>query len=153
MDATLNENIPNALDFIMASTTKMDSLLSGLLDVCRLNTATTDLKQMDMDTIISNITASVEYQIKESAAKIDIEALPPCVGDPLQINRVFTNLLTNALKFLDRSRPGEIDTTSNKSTPKKSLLSTLQEKRKTGKNRLIDQRAVIEKSSSKFLAK
>ncbi len=96
------------MNFILASTTKMDSLLSGLLDVCRLNTAATDVKQIDMNAMMSNITASMEYQIKESAAKIDIEALPPCAGDSSQINRVFSNLLTNALKFLDESRPGQI---------------------------------------------
>ena len=108
MDVTLNEDVPNALGFIMASTTKMDSLLSGLLDVCRLNTAATDVKHIDMNAMMSNITASMEYQLKESATKIDIEALPPCLGDPLQINRVFTNLLTNALKSLDESKPGQI---------------------------------------------
>ncbi|MFC1737589.1 PAS domain S-box protein [Planctomycetota bacterium] len=108
IDIALNKNIPDALNFILASATKMDSLLSGLLDVCRLNTAATDVKQIDMNAMMSNITASMEYQIKESVAKIDIEALPPCVGDPSQINRVFSNLLTNALKFLDESRPGQI---------------------------------------------
>ncbi|MBN2456893.1 MAG: PAS domain S-box protein [Sedimentisphaerales bacterium] len=108
MDITLNKNIPDALNFILASTTKMDSLLTGLLDVCRLHTAATDVKQIDMNAMMSNITASMEYQIKESAAKIDVEDLPPCVGDPSQINRVFSNLLTNALKFLDESRPAQI---------------------------------------------
>lgn len=108
LDIALNEEIPNALDFILASTTKMDSLLSGLLDICRLNTAATNVRRIDMNSMMSDITASMTYQIKESAAKIDIEALPPCVGDPSQINRVFSNLLTNALKFLDKSRPGKI---------------------------------------------
>ena len=34
--------------------------------------------------------------------------LPSCAGDPSQINRVFSNLLANGLKFLDESRPGQI---------------------------------------------
>jgi len=108
MDIALNKNIPDALNFISASTTKMDSLLSGLLDVCRLNTAATDVKHIDMNAMMSNITASMKYQIKEAAAKVDVASLPPCVGNPSQINRVFSNLLTNALKFLDESRPGQI---------------------------------------------
>ena len=104
----LNEDIPDALSFIMASTTKMDSLLSGLLDVCRLKTVAMNVKAIDMNAVMVNVTASVEYQIKEAAAKVDIDPLPPCLGDPSQIDRVFSNLLTNALKFLDESRPGQI---------------------------------------------
>ncbi|MHC4364023.1 MAG: PAS domain S-box protein [Planctomycetota bacterium] len=108
VDVTLNEDIPNALDFIVASTTKMDSLLSGLLDLSRLDTVATNVKAIDMKAMMADVAVSMEYQIKEAAAKVDVDPLPPCVGDPSQINRVFSNLLTNALKFLDESRPGQI---------------------------------------------
>jgi len=108
LDVALNENIPNALNFILASSKKMDSLLSGLLDVCRLNTTVAKMKQIDMNALISNVVSSMKYQINQSAAKIDIEALVPCVGDFSQINRVFSNLLANSLKFLDESKPARI---------------------------------------------
>ncbi|MBW8039973.1 MAG: PAS domain S-box protein [Planctomycetes bacterium] len=108
MDIALNEDIPNALDFILASGTKMDSLLSGLLDYCRLGTAVMDIKSIDMNTMMADVSGNMEYQIKEAKAKVDIEPLRPCLGDSSQINRIFTNLLTNALKFLDESRPGQI---------------------------------------------
>jgi signal transduction histidine kinase len=108
VDVKLNEDIPNALDFILASTTKMDSLLSGLLDLSRLDSVATNVQAIDMNAMTANVAASMEYQIKEAAAKVDVDPLPPCIGDPSQINRVFSNLLTNALKFLDESRPGQI---------------------------------------------
>ncbi|MHC4221421.1 MAG: PAS domain-containing sensor histidine kinase, partial [Planctomycetota bacterium] len=120
VDATVNKDIPEALDVIMASTTKMDLLLSGLLDLCRLNTAVTNVKHIDVNAMMYDIIASMKYQIKESAVKIDIETLPACVCDPSQISRVFSNLLTNALKFLDESRPGKI-CISGKSQNNKSI--------------------------------
>jgi PAS domain S-box-containing protein len=104
----LNKDIPNALDFILTSTAKMDSLLSGLLDLCRLNTAEMKTEPIDMNAMMTDIAASIEYQIEQAAAKVDTEPLPRCLGDVSQINRVFTNLLTNALKFLGESRPGQI---------------------------------------------
>ncbi|MHC4735191.1 MAG: sensor histidine kinase, partial [Planctomycetota bacterium] len=108
VDIALNENIPNALDFILASSIKMDSLLSGLLDYCRLGTAAMNVRTIDMNTMMTDVSENMEYQIKEAKAEVDIEPLLPCLGDPSQINRVFTNLVTNALKFLDESRPGQI---------------------------------------------
>ncbi|MHC4103700.1 MAG: sensor histidine kinase [Planctomycetota bacterium] len=108
VDVALNEDIPNSLDFILASTSKMDSLLSSLLDMSHLNTVGTNVKAIDMNAMMVDVAVSMEYQIKQAAAKVDFDPLPPCIGDPSQINRVFSNLLTNALKFLDESRPGQI---------------------------------------------
>ncbi len=92
VEIALNKDIPEALNFILASTTKMDLLLSGLLDLCRLNTVGTNIKVIDMNAMMLNIAASMEYQTKQAAAKVDLDPLPPCVGDPSQINRVFSNL-------------------------------------------------------------
>ena len=108
VDIALNRDIPVALDFILTSTTKMDSLLSGLLDLCRLNTTAVKLEPIDMDAMMADVAASTGYQIEKAGVIVDIEPLPHCLGDASQINRVFTNLLTNALKFLPESGPGHI---------------------------------------------
>ena len=108
VEVALNEDIPSSLDFILTSARKMDSLLSGLLDVSRLNTAAVKIELIDMDKMMAGVAASTGYQIEKAGVKLDIEPLPNCLGDVSQINRVFTNLLTNALKFLPESRPGHI---------------------------------------------
>jgi len=108
VDTILNKDIPESLEFILTSTKKMDSLLSGLLDVCRLNTAAVNIGLIDMNEMMAEVVASMEYQIANTGTKVEIENLPACLGDPSQINRVFTNLLTNALKFLSPERPGRI---------------------------------------------
>ncbi len=108
VDIALNKDIPSALYFILTSARKMDSLLSGLLDICRLNQAAVKIEPVDMDTMMAGVAASIGYQIEKAGVKVDIEPLPHCLGDTSQINRVFTNLLTNALKFLPESRPGHI---------------------------------------------
>ncbi len=104
----LNKDIPKALGFITNSASRMESLLSGLLRLSRLGTAALRIESLDMNTILANVTSSMEYQIKQAGAAVKIESLPPCLGDASQINQVFTNILNNAIKYLDDTRPGMI---------------------------------------------
>jgi signal transduction histidine kinase len=86
----------------------MDSLLSGLLRLSRLGQAAVTIEPLDMNEMFANITKSMEYQVKEAGATVDIRSLPSCQGDASQINQVFSNIFDNALKYLDESRPGMI---------------------------------------------
>ena len=104
----LNKDVPEALGFIMTSAKRMDSLLSGLLRLSRLGQAAVNIEPLDMNAMLTDVTKSMEYQVKEAGATMDVESLPPCLGDASQINQVFSNILDNALKYLDESRPGVI---------------------------------------------
>jgi len=48
------------------------------------------------------------FQINEANAEVDLGKLPPCLGDPVQVGSVFSNILGNALKYLDPRRKGKI---------------------------------------------
>lgn len=104
----LDEDIPDALKYILTSISKMDSLLSGLLRLSRLGRAALSKKHLDMDKLISDIASAFEYQIKKTGITLQIDPLPSCCGDETQINQVISNLLDNALKYLDHNRPGVI---------------------------------------------
>lgn len=106
---TLEEDIPEALQYIHTSIAKMDSLLSCLLRLSRLGRAALNIKQLNMNKLISDIIKTFEYKIKEKGIIPQIHELPPCFGDETQINQVFSNLLDNALKYLDPKRPGIIN--------------------------------------------
>jgi len=105
----LNKDIPQDLSFIVTSANKMDTLLNGLLRLSRLGQAALKIEPLDMNAMLADVTKSMEFQTKEAGAKINIEKLPPCCGDASQINQIFSNILDNALKYLDESRPGVIN--------------------------------------------
>lgn len=50
----------------------------------------------------------MEFQIKDTGAELTIEDMPNCLGDGDMINQVFSNLIGNALKYLDPDRKGKI---------------------------------------------
>jgi signal transduction histidine kinase/PAS domain-containing protein len=104
----LKTDIPEFLQYIFKSISKMDSLLSGLLKLSRLGRAALNIEQVDMSKLISNVVGSFEFRIKETDITVKIDELPSCRGDEVQINQVFSNLLDNALKFIDNSSAGVI---------------------------------------------
>jgi len=111
---TLEEDIPDALHYIFTSISKMDLLLSGLLRLSRLGRAALNIEYLDMNKLISDIIKAFEFQIKETGITLQIDRLPSCLGDEIQINQVFSNILDNALKYLDPNRPGVIRISGNK---------------------------------------
>jgi len=105
---TLNEDIPEAIHYILTSIAKMDSLLAGLLRFSRLGRAALNMQKLNMNKIMGDIATSFEYQAKEAGIILKVDALPACVGDETQINQVFSNLIDNALKYRKPSQPGVI---------------------------------------------
>ncbi len=104
----LEEEIPEALQFILKSTAKMDTLLTGLLKLSRVGRAELTIVKIDMNKLISDIIDASAFQIKDLDVKLDVNDLPPCKGDRKQIDQLFSNLLDNALKYLDPNRSGVI---------------------------------------------
>lgn len=106
------EEINESGRYIQASVKKMSQLLSGLLRLSRSGREKLDIEEIDMNFLMSEVSASFDFQLKEVGAKLDISpALPPCLGDSLRINQVFSNLMDNAIKYLDPGRKGLIKVT------------------------------------------
>ncbi|MCK4751871.1 MAG: PAS domain-containing protein [Planctomycetes bacterium] len=104
----LKNSVPEALGFILTSATRMDAVLSGLLRISRLGQAALKIERLNMNSTIAGVVSNMEYQVKEAGVTLDIEQLPPCLGDASQISQVFSNLLDNVLKYLDEHRAGLI---------------------------------------------
>lgn len=51
---------------------------------------------------------SVAHQLQERGARLIVEAVPNLTSDRFAIEQVFGNLIDNAVKYLDSSRPGQI---------------------------------------------
>jgi PAS domain S-box-containing protein len=107
----LESDIADCLRYVEASVTKMDSLLGGLLRLSRLGRVALKFEQLDMNQLIEEIVQAFEYAVKEAGAELKVSNLPPCVGDHVQINQLFSNLLDNALKYRDPERTAVIEIT------------------------------------------
>ncbi len=61
-----------------------------------------------MNILMKEVAASFEFQIREKNVTLIVDNLPPVMGDSVQINQAFSNLIDNALKYLDPERDGTI---------------------------------------------
>jgi signal transduction histidine kinase len=105
----LEKVIPEALEYIRASTRKMDRLISGLLHVSRLGRTELRIERLDMNGLVDEVVKSMEYQLQQVGATVRVGDLPGCMGDAGQIGEVFSNLVDNAIKYLDKERGGRIE--------------------------------------------
>ena len=104
----LREDAPEAIGFILSGVAKMNALLTGFLRYSRLGHIPIQIQKLDMNQLVSEVARAMEFEIKQSGVDLQLANLPPCYGDPTQIGQVFSNLLANALKYRDPSRPGKI---------------------------------------------
>lgn len=107
------EDLPEALQFIRASTAKMDRLITSILKLSREGRRQLKRERIDLTSVLEASAASVRHQTEASGAEIRIEApLPSIVADRLAIEQVFGNLIDNAVKYLSSDRRGLITVAS-----------------------------------------
>ena len=110
----MNDDILSATNYIRKSTFKMDQLLSGLLQLSRLGRSITNFSVIDMNKLIFDILQIFDYKIKTNKISIEVNTLPSCKGDFLQINQLFSNLIDNAIKYLKPNTEGLIKISGSK---------------------------------------
>jgi PAS domain S-box-containing protein len=107
----MESELPHAVKVVADNAGRMDRLLSGVLAISRIGRAELSLQPLKMTSLVSAVASGLEFAARERGVAIEVGSLPNCVGDPTQVPRIFENLLGNAIKYTDPSRPGLIRVT------------------------------------------
>lgn len=101
-----------SLHHIRSSARQMDRLLKGLLQLSRVGRAAMEIVTIPTAEVVEQTLESFRYQIAQETITVEVGDLPPCRGSHTQVFQIFSNLIGNAIKYLDSQRPGKISITS-----------------------------------------
>ena len=94
------------IDYIVASATRMNALISDLLDYARVvNVADLPLTDVVLHETVEWAIDNLQLAIQESQARIDVAPLPTIRGEKGQMVQLFQNLLSNAIKYHGHDTP------------------------------------------------
>jgi PAS domain S-box-containing protein len=108
----LHEDVPEALEFITTSVSRMDSFINAVLQLSRLGRRDLKSEPIDMNALVQTSLETLAHQIQERDIKVTVGSLPQVVADRTSMEQIMGNVLGNAVKYLDPDRPGQIEVTA-----------------------------------------
>lgn len=105
----LDAEADHFIGYITESASRMEKLIRDLLDFSQLDSRGGDhFVKTSCDAVLDEALTNLHVRIEESGARITRVPLPTVHGDPVQLARLFQNLISNAIKYRSNMVP-EID--------------------------------------------
>lgn len=101
LDADGRDFIAYAVD----GATRMQKLIADLLNYSRVGTRGKPFQPANCDAILERVLVGLKLAINESGAIVRHDPLPTLMGDDMQLEQLFQNLLANAIKFRSETPP------------------------------------------------
>jgi signal transduction histidine kinase len=103
-----DEDIPEFLGIIDTSVGQMKRMVDAMLELARQENRTLNLKHLNMNAIVNDVLVSLSTEIKQNDVTVHVKNLPDVVADQFAIERIFTNLIHNAVIYAEPTRKSEI---------------------------------------------
>jgi light-regulated signal transduction histidine kinase (bacteriophytochrome) len=101
LDSDADEFISYAVD----GTIRMQGLINDLLTYSRVGTHGRAFEPTECQTVVDRVLANLQMAVKESGAEVTYDPLPKLMADALQLQQLFQNLISNAIKFREKEVP------------------------------------------------
>ncbi len=98
----------DALEFInyaVDGADRMQTLIIDLLAYSRVDTQGKEFVTTDCEQVLVDVLKAMQVSIDETKARITHDSLPRVLGDAAQLESMFQNLISNAIKFRGKKTP------------------------------------------------
>lgn len=102
----LDEESRKRVENLMRLTVRMDSLLDSLLHFSRVGRTTLELESVDLNEVVDESLEMVGARRSDCTLRVDIpRTLPTWRCDRVRVREIFTNLVSNAMKYVRGTFP------------------------------------------------
>ena len=78
---------------------RMQALIDGLLAFSRITTHPRPAEKVDLTDLAREVVADLDVVVRESGATVEVGSLPTITADPLRMQQLIQNLVSNGIKF------------------------------------------------------
>lgn len=101
LDTQADEYIEYAVD----GAERMKTMIDALLEYARVDSTKKSTEVVDWREIVNDVLIDLSVLIEETDASVVVDDLPSINADPIQIRRLFQNIIGNAIKYCGDEKP------------------------------------------------
>jgi signal transduction histidine kinase len=109
MTQILDGDVRESLHYLRTAVARAAAIIDALLRISRAGRLEYQWQRVSVGRTVARVVDALQGTIEERRASVTVRELPPAWGDPAAVEQVFSNLIGNALKFLDPARRGRIE--------------------------------------------
>jgi PAS domain S-box-containing protein len=111
--ANLGEPTRNFVQKIATASQRMQILIRDILTYSELSRQSPAFEPVNLQTVVEEVEIEFELLIEQKNARLQYQELPSVDAIPLQMTQLFSNLISNALKYSSPDRAPQITITSH----------------------------------------
>lgn len=105
----LDGKMAKSVGFIQAAVLRLSGIIDALLRLSRAGRVEYRWEVVDVAGAAARVVSAAQGTIAERRAVVRVGPVPPAWGDRAAVEQLLGNLIGNALKYLDPTRPGEVE--------------------------------------------
>ncbi|MCC8411108.1 GAF domain-containing protein [Mucilaginibacter sp. UR6-1] len=107
-DASIRPEAQRVIDRIIDRADKMNYMINEVLDYSRIGRSEIDFVNVETAPMLNEIIKDLTMVYDSAKLQVTVGETPGVQGDPVMLSQVFSNLLSNAFKYSQRSDPQQV---------------------------------------------